>query len=308
MKKIFIYPGQGAQKVGMGKEFINSGSIAENIWREANDILGYDLKEKVINGPASELKRTEITQPAVYITEIIILKELLDKGIMPAAAAGHSLGEYAAVVTSGALSWQEGLELVKFRGELFEKTASQNPGGMLAVIGLKEDILADILKGAGGIAEIVNYNSPGQLVVSAEKELVGKLRKDIKAGGAKLVIPLKVSGGFHSTLMSPAVDEMRAKLDKIHMKNPQIKLYANVTGESAASAKDIRNLLVRQVNSPVRWVQTINNIINDYKEPLFIEAGPGKVLRGLIKRISRREKTAGIISPADIEILKGGDK
>ncbi|MEA3507069.1 MAG: ACP S-malonyltransferase, partial [Elusimicrobiota bacterium] len=222
---IFVYPGQGAQQVGMGKEFIAPGSIAENIWDQANSIVGYDLKEKVLNGPSSELVRTAITQSAVYITEIIIYKEFLNSGIKPVAVAGHSLGEYAAVVSSGALRWEEGLRLVKFRGELFEKAGEENPGGMLAVIGLEEDNLKEVLDSAGGIAQIVNYNSPGQLVVSAEKSLMNKLRKDIKTAGAKLVVPLKVSGGFHSALMDPAFEKMKDKLNKADIKAPQIKLY-----------------------------------------------------------------------------------
>ncbi len=305
---IFIYPGQGAQKVGMGTEFLKTGSIAENIWRRANEIIGFNLKEKVMKGPVTELQRTEITQLAVYITEIIIFKELVNNGIIPSATAGHSLGEYVAVVTSGALSWEEGLELVKFRGKIFKEIGSRNPGGMLAVIGIQEDKLTKVLSAAGGIAEIVNYNSPGQLVVSAEKTIMEKLREEIKKAGAKLVVPLKVSGGFHSSLMDSAAVKMEAKLEKVDIKEPRIKLYANVTGRPAKDAKQIKDLLARQVNSPVRWVKTINNIINDFEESLFIEAGPGKTLRGLIKQISRSQKTVGLSSPEDIKALKKGYK
>ncbi|MBN2406749.1 MAG: ACP S-malonyltransferase [Elusimicrobia bacterium] len=300
----FIFPGQGSQKPGMGMEFAQGNTWADRMWEEANDILGYDLRAKISGGTQEELNQTLITQPAVYMTEMITFQALSNAGISPGITAGHSLGEYAAVAASGALSWQKGLELVKFRAETFEEVASRKPGGMLAVIGMDEGALAGIVGQAGGVCEIVNYNSPGQMVVSLEKDLVGTMAAKIKEAGAKLVVPLKVSGGFHSSLMDDAVGPMKDKIDGMSFNQPSADIYVNWTGEKTGTADLIKEALVRQVNSAVRWITAINNIsAASCGDITFLEVGPGNVLQGLLKRIDRKLDVRGIALPADIDKL-----
>lgn len=299
----FIFPGQGAQQVGMGSEFCSEKWV-EEMWEEANDVLKFDLKNKVLNGPADELKQTRITQPAVYMTEIIINESLRRSGIALTGTAGHSLGEYAAVVASGAISWKEGLELVSFRGHIFEEVASNNPGSMIAVIGLEEDQLNEILNNIEGTSEIVNYNSPGQLVVSVSAAILDEAVIKIKEGGAKIVVPLDVSGGFHSSLMNAAVDPMLKKINEYQFKNTEVDFYSNYSGDRPDGSHEMKDFLVKQVNSPVRWIKIIENIIKNCGEDVqFLEVGPGKVLQGLLKRINRKIKVGGISSKSDIENL-----
>lgn len=301
--KVFIFPGQGAQQVGMGKEFYEEGGWVDSIWKEANDILGYDLKTKVFNGTEDELKITKVTQPAVFMTEIIMYMALLKKDIRPSAAAGHSLGEYTAIVASGAMNWRQGLELVKFRGEIFDNVSLTKPGGMIAVIGMEEEKLLEIANSIDGICEIVNYNSPDQLVVSVEKHLFKEAVSKIKEGGAKIVVPLKVSVGFHSSLLNDAVEPMKRKIEEIDFKHPDVSFYANYSGEKIEYSEGIKEALIRQVNSPVRWNLIVNNIVKELDEPEFLEVGPGKVLQGLVKRIARGIDVKGISTPEDIEKL-----
>jgi [acyl-carrier-protein] S-malonyltransferase len=307
-EKAFIFPGQGAQYVGMGREFLGQENWADEMWKQADEIVGCNLKDKVLDGPEDELTRTEITQPAIYMTEVVVFKALLEKGISPEITAGHSLGEYAAVVACGALDWRQGLELVKFRGEIFEKTARENPGGMVAVIGLQEGALSDILSRIEGVCEIVNFNSPGQFVISAEKKVLDKVTSRIKEGGAKMAVPLKVSGGFHSSLMDEAVGLMEEKIRGMEFKEPQIGFYSNYSGDKINETKGIKEALINQVNSPVKWIDIIENMVREYGEVDFIEAGPGRVLQGLVKRINRKLNVLGISSPEDIRKLLGGQR
>jgi [acyl-carrier-protein] S-malonyltransferase len=302
--RTFIFPGQGSQYIGMGREF--RSDAADEIWEQANEILGYDLKNKVFNGPEQELSLTGITQPAVFVTEIIIYTALKEKGIEPALAAGHSLGEYAAVVASGALAWQQGLELVKFRAQIFEEVARENPGTMIAVIGLDQDALSGILREIDGICEIVNFNSPGQVVVSVEKKIADAAVSRIKQGGAKMVVPLKVSGAFHSSLMNSAVEPMREKINAAEFREPEIGFYSNYTGARTHTSARIKDALIKQVNSPVKWMDIIQNMAGENRGIDFIEVGPGKVLQGLVKRIDRALNVRGVSTPRDIQELAGG--
>lgn len=307
MQRTFVFPGQGAQQVGMGKEFYQSGNWVEDIWNQANEQLGYDLRSKVFNGPEEDLKQTDVTQPAMYMTEIIIFKALQKEGFTPSICAGHSLGEYTAVVASGAISWKQGLELVKYRGEIFSEVSSKNPGGMIAVIGMEEDQLRNILDNIDGVAEIVNYNSPGQLVVSVEKHLIDEAAAAVKAGGAKLVVPLKVSVGFHSSLLNDAVEPMKQKIESIEFKDPEIAFYSNYNGEKITTGEGIKEALIRQVNSPVRWITIVDNITKDHGEVEFYEIGPGKVLQGLMKKINRKIVIKGVSTPDEVGgIIQGG--
>lgn len=308
-KKVILYPGQGSQKPGMGQEFFEPGNWCDKMWTEANEILGYNLREIVFEGTREKLRDTEITQPAVYMTEMVIYRAMSRAGMKPDAVAGHSLGEYGAVVTSGALDWQEGLKLVNFRGKIFSQTAKNNPGGMVVVIGMEEEKLNEVLKDIDGIAQIVNYNSPGQLVVSVQKDILEKTVKLLKNAGARLVKELEVSGGFHSSLMDEAVPEMQQKIEDCDIKDPRIKFYSNYTGKAVSSAAKIREVLIKQVNSPVRWISIVNNIYEDMPGALYMEAGPGKVLQGLVRRINRKIKLNGVSSPEDVKkILTGGSK
>ncbi len=301
LNKVFIFPGQGAQYVGMGKEFCGEGSFANSIFNEANDILGYDLKEKIFNGPEEELKRTEITQPAVFITEIIMYKELLKSGINAVAAAGHSLGEYAALVASGAIKWQNALKLVKFRGETFRDVGLKSSGTLIAVIGMTNENLEKIINDIDGVCEIVNYNSPGQVVVGLEKKILKETISKIKEGGAKIVVPLKVSGAFHSSLMNAAVEPIRQKVKEVEIISPKTSFYSNYTGDEVKGVDEIKNVLIKQVNSPVKWMDIVENISRKYEDVWFVEIGPGNVLQGLLKRINRRIKVTSISQPQDIE-------
>lgn len=289
--------------MGMGREFYDEGNWVDEIWKEANDIVGYDLRSKVFNGPEEDLKQTEITQPAMFMTEIIIYEAMLKENIRPGVTAGHSLGEYTAVVASGALQWQQGLELVKFRGETFNEVSSGNPGAMIAVIGLDEDRLSEILNSIDGVTEIANYNSPVQLVVSVEKRLMEEASSRIKEGGAKLVIPLKVSVGFHSSLLNDAVEPMRKKIEGMEFNSPEIAFYANYSGEMVRDSQGIKKSLIKQVNSPVKWTTIINNIVKEHGEIEFLEVGPGKVLQGLLKKINPRLNVKGVSIPLDVENL-----
>ncbi len=303
MSRVFVFPGQGSQETGMGQGFPSS----ERIWKKADSIIGFDLSRIVKEGSEEELTATRVTQPAVYVAEIVILEEFNSKGITPDAVAGHSLGEYAAAVASGALSWEDGLRIVGFRGRLFEETAAKNPGGMAAVIGLDENDIDAALRDIEGVSQAVNFNSPGQVVVSVQKDLLETALERLKSAGAKMVIPLKVSGGFHSSLMDDAVEPMSKKLDEFEFKAPRSAFYSNATARRVTTPEGVKESLAAQVNSPVLWSGIIESIISDFgEEALFIEAGPGKVLQGLLRRINRRLKGVGVSSTGDLESLSPG--
>jgi [acyl-carrier-protein] S-malonyltransferase len=306
MNKAFVYPGQGAQYVGMGKDLFDLYPEVKDLYEKSNEILGFELSEVSFYGPEEKLKQTFITQPAIF-THSIALTILVGKKLTPRFAAGHSLGEYSALVCAGAMSFEEGLKLVKFRGELMQKAGEQQKGTMAAVMGLEPKILEEICKeaSAAGIVQVANFNSPGQIVISGSVEGVRKAMEIAKANKAKLVKELVVHGAFHSPLMEPAKEEFKKALDNAPINNVRIPVYANVTAKPIlpdTPIDTIKDLLYNQLTSSVRWEESVVNMISDGSSE-FIELGPGKVLQGLIKRINGSVSVKGFDKAEDLDNL-----
>lgn len=306
MKTAFVYPGQGAQYVGMARDLYESNNEIKEIYQKANEILGFELTTVSFNGPEEKLKQTFITQPAIF-THSISLTKIVQKKLTPSCAAGHSLGEYSALVCAGALSFEEGLKLVKLRGELMQKAGEEYKGTMAAVMGIAPEVLEEICReaSAAGIVQVANYNSPGQIVISGSVEGVKKAMELAKAQKAKLVKELVVHGAFHSPLMEPAKEKFKSALDEAPISNVKIPVYANVTAMPVlpdTPVSEIKNLLYNQLTSSVRWEQSVVNMINDGVND-FVELGPGKVLHGLIKRINPNAASRGFDKAEDLNNL-----
>lgn len=301
-KKAFIFPGQASQFVGMGKDLYEKYDLAKKYYDKANEILGFDLKEISFEGPAEELKQTKVTQPAIFVLSVIVNELLKEKGYTPDFTAGHSLGEYAALVCAGAISFEDALEVVKLRGAGMQKAGEDNPGTMAAVVGLKkDDVVTACEKASGaGIVQAANFNSPVQTVISGSIDGVQAAMKEAKEAGAKIVKQLVVSGAFHSPLMESAVAPLKEKLDNCNLNNVEMEFIPNVTAKPVKDADEIKSLLVSQVTSPVRWSETVEYMIENGVDT-FIEVGPGKVLQGLVKGISKKVNIAGVCSVDEIE-------
>ena len=283
MKTALLFPGQASQYVGMGKDLHDNHDRARALFEAANEIMGTDLRGICFDGPAEELKQTKYTQPAIFVHSVI-MAELL--GVEPAAAAGHSLGEYSALVAAGALTFEDGLRLVKKRGELMQESGTRSPGTMAAVIGAEADVVDAACREAAdaGIVQAANFNSPGQIVISGSIAGVDRAMEVLKEKGVRLVKKLPVSGAFHSPLMQYAQDELGAVLDATPITDARFPVYTNVTARPVTAATDIRANLLRQVTSPVLWHSSMENMLADGMSR-FIECGPGNVLQGLMKRI-----------------------
>ncbi|MBN1153717.1 ACP S-malonyltransferase [candidate division KSB1 bacterium] len=287
-KKAFLYPGQASQYVGMGKDLYEHYEKARTIFDRAQAFLGFDLKRVCFEGPEEELKQTRITQPAIFIHSYIVTQLLKDKNMLPDFVAGHSLGEYSALVAAGVLSFEDALNVVKIRGEQMQKAGEIHPGTMAAIIGLGEAELAQLCQQASqvGVVKIANYNSPGQLVVSGSVEGVKEVMKAANEKGAKRVIELVVSGAFHSPLMEDAQNGLKQALAEAKFGDALIPVYPNVTAKATVEAEELRKSSFLQLTHPVLWTDIIQNIIAAGAEQ-FYEIGPEKVLTGLLKRINR---------------------
>ena len=296
----FVFPGQGSQYVGMGKDLYERSVEARQLFDEADRIVGTSLRSICFEGPEEELKQTKNTQPAIFLHSIVLTR--LSRGPKAAMAAGHSLGEYSALVYAGALSFEDGLRLVRLRGELMQQAGIDQPGTMAAVIGLDADVIGEICCKAWdeGIVQVANYNSPGQVVISGAVRGVRKAMELAKERGAKMVKELPVSGAFHSPLMESAREGLKAALERTEIRDAEIPVYANVTARPVRKASEIRELLYQQLTSAVRWHETIVNMIADGVRE-FVEVGPGKVLQGLIKRINSTVAVRGIEKLTDLD-------
>lgn len=284
----FLYPGQASQYVGMGKDLYDKFALAKEIFTTADQQMGFNLSAICFEGPEELLKQTRITQPAIFVHSIVVTRLLAQQKIVPAMAAGHSLGEYSALVAAEALSFQDGLSVVKRRGELMQEAGEKHPGTMAAIVGLNYDQIVDICKQAAnaGIVTAANINSPLQIVISGSLDGVAAAIELAKQHGAKKVIPLVVSGAFHSPLMESAQAELKRILERIEIRPARFPVYANVTARPVTKPEEIRTLLYQQLTQPVRWVETIENMIAAGATD-FYEVGPGDVLAGLNKRINR---------------------
>ncbi|MFC1517086.1 ACP S-malonyltransferase [Candidatus Margulisiibacteriota bacterium] len=290
-KQAYVFPGQGSQTVGMGKELVEKSTLAKEIFQQANDVLGFDLTKLCFEGPEADLKQTANTQPAILTTSIAQWKILESENKLPDIVAGHSLGEYSALVAAGALSFEDAVKLVNLRGKLMEAAVPQGKGTMAAILGLKREQIEEELKKISGIAEIANINCPGQIVISGETFAVKEACDKLSKAGAKRAVLLPVSGPFHSSMMAPAGEKLKAEIEKLELKVPKFKFIANVTADYAEDPVQIKDLLVKQVSSSVLWQPSIERMIDDGVTE-FTEVGPGKVLSGLIKKIQREKVKA----------------
>jgi len=299
-KIAFVFPGQGSQYIGMAKDLFDNSAEAKEMIKMAEEAAGVSLSDIMFNGPEDSLKQTDITQPAIFLHSVVLAS--LIRTVSPDMVAGHSLGEYSALVCAGSIQFYDAVKLVRLRGSAMLQAGMEKPGTMAAVIGLKSQDLENICveASAAGIVQCANFNSPGQIVISGSIEGVHKAMELSKAKGAKLVKELVVSGAFHSPLMQSAKVLLKEKLDVAPFYNAKIPVYANVTAKPVQEPGEIKDLLYQQLDKPVRWEETIINMINDGADE-FIEVGPGKVLQGLIKRINPDVKISGIDKFTDLE-------
>lgn len=284
IKLAFVFPGQGSQFVGMGRDIVGQSAMAGEMFAQANDIMGRDLTRIMFEGPEEELKKTENTQPAVLVFSLALEAALRERGFNPAMVAGHSLGEYTALCAAGILDFAAVMSLVKLRSELMAEAGRVRPGTMAAVMGLDDAKLAEVCAATPGIVVVANYNAPGQTVISGEVPAVSAAAEACKAAGAKRALPLPVSGAFHSPLMEAPNEKLCEAIGRVEFAEPRVQVVSNVDGMAHSTAAEIRDLLERQMVSGVQWTRTVESIAASGAEAL-VEIGPGKVLSGLSKRV-----------------------
>ncbi len=283
MKKAYVFPGQGSQFPGMAKTLYESNATAHEMLEKANEILGFRITDIMFDGTAEDLKQTKVTQPAIFLHSVVLAKCLPD--FQPDMMAGHSLGEFSALVAAGAMDFEEGLKLVSIRAQAMQKACECTPGTMAAIIALPTETIEKICSETEGTVVAANYNCDGQVVISGEKEAVEAACSKMKEAGAKRALPLPVGGAFHSPLMEPARAELAEGIEKAVFHTPVCPVYQNVTARPSTDPSEIKANLLAQLTSPVRWTQSVKNMLSDGADH-FVELGPGKVLQGLVAKIS----------------------
>lgn len=288
--KAYVFPGQGAQFVGMGNDLYNASPIAKELFEQANTILGFRITDLMFSGTDEDLKQTKVTQPAIFLHSVVLAK-VLGADFKPDMVAGHSLGEFSALVAANAMSFEDGLKLVSIRAKAMQKACEAVPSTMAAVLGMENEDVERICAQTEGVVVAANYNCPGQLVISGEITAVNKACEALLAAGAKRALVLPVGGAFHSPLMQPASAELKSAIDATEIKTPICPVYQNVTATGITDPKVIKENLIAQLTGPVRWTQTMEQMIADGAKSV-VEVGPGKVLQGLFKKIDRTFDTS----------------
>ncbi len=285
MKRAFVFPGQGAQYPGMGKDLFDKSSNARELFKQADDILGYSITDIMFEGSEEDLKQTKVTQPAIFLHSVILAK-VADKEFSPDMVAGHSLGEFSALTAAGSLNFEDGLQLVYQRAIAMQAACEMNPSTMAAIIGMENEIVEQVCSSIDAVVVPANYNTLGQIVISGSHEGIDQAIEILKEKGARRALKLPVGGAFHSPLMEPAREKLAATISAAPISAPLCPIYQNVDALPHTDPDEIRNNLVAQLTSPVRWTQTVQNMLKDGATD-FIESGPGKVLQGLIKKVDR---------------------
>ncbi|MEC7784359.1 MAG: ACP S-malonyltransferase [Bacteroidota bacterium] len=288
--KAYIFPGQGAQFTGMGKDVYETSDVARELFERANEILGFDITKIMFEGSAEELKETKVTQPAIFLHSVALFKALGDSAV-PQMVAGHSLGEISALVANGVLSFDDGLRLVSQRAQAMQKACDSVPSTMAAILGLEDELVEAVCADVDGVVVAANYNCPGQLIISGEIEAVNEACERLKERGAKRALVLPVGGAFHSPLMEPAREELAAAIEKTTFRTPTCPIYQNVSTTAVTDPAEIKKNLLFQLTAPVKWTQSVENMLKDGATE-FIEVGPGKVLQGLVKKVDRQATTS----------------
>ena len=285
----YLFPGQGAQFPGMGKDLYEASSEGEALFESANEILGFSITDIMFGEDAEALKQTQVTQPAIFLHSVILSKIMGDR-FRPEAVAGHSLGEFSALVAAKALSFEDGLSLVYQRALAMQAACDEIPGTMAAVLGLEDQVIEDVCAQTEGIVVAANYNCLGQLVISGEKQAIATACEALKAAGARRALPLPVGGAFHSPLMEPAKTKLAAAIENTTIVSPTCPIYQNVPASGVTDAETIKSNLIAQLTAPVKWTQSVQQLLEDGATE-FTEVGPGKVLQGLVKKIDRSAET-----------------